>query len=667
MKNCPEARHDTGMTTARVASQKIVQLIAATLRNYHLWAISVMVALLTIVHYHELFAHVWLLDQIGSALGFGLTRQALERILFVVPVTYAAAALGTGAGVSVLVLAVAAMLPRVLIISAAPREALFETGGVILTSALIVALLDSMHKGRERLSELEKTQGMLNLQIKRLGMLHIISGVVNRSRELGEVLATIDRVRQLVPTEAAWCYLCDEEGGKLTLAASCGLSKGVLPKAPVPGEGLDGVVSQSRRPIVVENVSAEPASRSALGQADIRSVAIVPLIAKGETVGTLGVGTRSLHHFLPDEIDLLCATGEQFSMAIENARLYERERRAAEALRVSEKNYRGLFENASDAIWVHDLSGKILAVNSAFERLTGYEREALTGANVSMLLSAHGLSKIDREVHDVTLRGGDAGPYEQELIRKDGSAAIVQIGTSLMTREAKPWAFQHMARDITEEKRIQDNLRFYVQQVSQAQEAERKRIARELHDVTAQALVTVVRNLDDLASGYSRLSVKEIQEHVRGILREVRRFSQQLRPSILDDLGLVPAVKWLASDLTKNSGIAAEVKLVGEPCQLPPDTELMLFRIVQEALTNVQKHSGASEVCIGVEFADRIIKMTVTDNGGGFERPERMGDLARSGKLGLAGMQERAQLVGGTLTINSAPGKGTNLTVEVPL
>ena len=306
-------------------------------------------------------------------------------------------------------------------------------------------------------------------------------------------------------------------------------------------------------------------------------------------------------------------------------------------------------------------------MNSAFERLTGHERGTLIGADVSMFFSSHGLSKIDKGAHDVVLRGETAEPHEQELVRKDGSAVIVQIGTSLITREEEPWAFQHIARDITEEKRIQDNLRFYVQQASQAQEAERKRIARELHDVTAQALVTVVRNLDDLASGRSTPTAKEIQEQVRGILREIRRFSQQLRPSVLDDLGLLPAVKWLASDFTKNYNIAADVEVVGEPYQLSPDAELMLFRITQEALTNVQKHSSASRVRITVEFTHHATKVTVSDNGKGFETPERMGDLARSGRLGLAGMQERAQLVGGTLTIDSASGKGTILTVEVPL
>ncbi|OGO07669.1 MAG: hypothetical protein A2Y92_01595 [Chloroflexi bacterium RBG_13_57_8] len=339
----------------------------------------------------------------------------------------------------------------------------------------------------------------------------------------------------------------------------------------------------------------------------------------------------------------------------------------SEALRTSERNYRELFESASDAIWLHDPEGKILALNNAFEKLTGYGPGELLNANVSLLLSAHGKSTVDEKAHNIALHGDLPRPFEQELIKKDGSKVIIQIGTSLITKDGKPWAFQHVARDITEEKKVQDNLKYYVQKISQAQEAERKRIARELHDETAQSLVAIVRNLDDFASGQSRFSLKEIQEQVRDVLREVRRFSQQLRPSVLDDLGLVPGVKWLAADLTKNYGIPADVSVTGEPRTLPPDAELMLFRITQEALTNAQKHAGASRVEIAIEFTGKAARIIVKDNGKGFDIPERMGDLARIGKLGLAGMQERAQLLGGALTIASKPGTGTSLMVEVPL
>jgi signal transduction histidine kinase len=217
------------------------------------------------------------------------------------------------------------------------------------------------------------------------------------------------------------------------------------------------------------------------------------------------------------------------------------------------------------------------------------------------------------------------------------------------------------------EKKIQDNLRIYAQNVSHAQEAERKRVARELHDDTAQTLVVVLRHLDDLASGSPRTSIKDIREEVRKILEGVRHFSQELRPSVLDDLGLIPAVKWLASDMTANHGIQTDTEILGKPRQLSPEAELMLFRITQEALTNVRKHSQASEVFVKIEFSDSQVKVLIQDNGKGFDTSSTVGDLTKKGKLGLAGMRERVQLLGGNINIRSQVGEGTLISVEVPL
>jgi PAS domain S-box-containing protein len=390
------------------------------------------------------------------------------------------------------------------------------------------------------------------------------------------------------------------------------------------------------------------------------------LISKGVALGTLSVGSSQPHNYPEDEVDLLNAVAGQFSIAVENARLYEKERAAAEALRVSERNYRDIFESASDPIWTHSLDSKILAFNQALCQLTGYEAKALTGSDVSRLFPDHGLTPASKETHSRVLRGETAPTYEHRLVKKDGSEVILQIGTSLITRAGEPWAFQHIARDITAERRVQDNLRLYTQKVSQAQEAERKRIARELHDETAQELVVISRHLGDLAAGRPEFTAKNIREEVRKVLEGVRNFSQELRPSILDDLGLLSALKWLAADLTKKYGIVAETSIDGEPHQLSPESELTLFRITQEALNNIRRHSQATEASVRIEFSEHRIRLTIEDNGQGFSLPSEVGDLTRIGKLGLAGMQERAQLLGGTLTVESQIGKGTTLIIEAP-
>jgi len=234
-------------------------------------------------------------------------------------------------------------------------------------------------------------------------------------------------------------------------------------------------------------------------------------------------------------------------------------------------------------------------------------------------------------------------------------------------------AFQNIARDVTEEKRMKENLRFYLQQVTRAQEEERKRIARELHDDTIQALVVLSRQLDDLASKAKGLSKDEklqleiLWQQTNTIMEGMRRLSQDLRPATLDRLGLLPALEWLASDVEKHSGITVEVKTAGAERRVAPEAELVLFRIVQEALRNVWRHSEATSAQVTVEFYDNKTRMTVKDDGKGFNLRSSMGDLTKDGRLGLAGMQERARLLGGSFKLESEPGKGTTVTIEAPI
>jgi two-component system sensor histidine kinase DegS len=227
--------------------------------------------------------------------------------------------------------------------------------------------------------------------------------------------------------------------------------------------------------------------------------------------------------------------------------------------------------------------------------------------------------------------------------------------------------------DVTERKKAEESLRHYLREITRAQEEERRRIARELHDDTAQDLVILLRQVDKLMSSADNLSpqntelLEEIGHQTSKTLEGVHRFSQDLRPSLLDDLGLLPALEWLASDLTEHFGIAVDMKVLGSVRRLPPEVESVLFRIVQEALRNVWKHSGTSRAWVTLEFGGDKVVVAVRDEGKGFKLPERREDLTVAGKLGLAGMQERAQLIGGRLKLKSEPGKGTTVTLEVPV
>jgi len=356
----------------------------------------------------------------------------------------------------------------------------------------------------------------------------------------------------------------------------------------------------------------------------------------------------------------------------QNKRRQERLEKAMKDLESSRRTLDELFANASDAIWVHDIEGNITFANKACEKLTGYSASELTSKNVREFLTPESLI-LARQVKDRLLRGeAMEHRYEQRLIKKDGSAAIMQLATRLIIIDGKPQAFQNMARDVTEERRLQDNLQFYLRQVLQAQEEERKRLARELHDDASQQILLLTHGVDNLASKADTYLPQELRNEL-GKLYElsqqtyqgIKRYAQALRPGILDDLGLVPAFKWLAQEINSLAGIEVQVKIDTIP-PLPPETQLVLFRIVQEALNNVHRHSGASEASITVECQEAEVRVTISDNGKGFELPRQLSDFAGQGKLGLTGMAERAQLVGGELEVSSQIGKGTKIIVKAP-
>lgn len=214
-----------------------------------------------------------------------------------------------------------------------------------------------------------------------------------------------------------------------------------------------------------------------------------------------------------------------------------------------------------------------------------------------------------------------------------------------------------------------DRLRSYVHEVTRVQEEERKRLARELHDTAAQDLVLLCRGLDALEGGTgpppSDRRVGELRLRAGETLENLRRLSRDLRPTVLDDLGLVPALEWLAADMKRRTGMEAAFLLTGVPRRLPSEIELALFRTTQEALRNAERHAEAKRVEVRAAFAERQIRIDVEDDGRGFTVPDPPELLVREGRLGLLGIHERAQLAGGSVAVRSRPGGGTCVSVVV--
>ncbi|UCH86712.1 MAG: PAS domain S-box protein [Dehalococcoidia bacterium] len=658
--------------------------VSEAFRSFELWLAIAMFVVAIPAHYPEELLPFLNVEDPGSVLG--LERHAIERVFMLLPITYVGFLFGMRAGLAASAMALAIMLPRALVVSDYRSDALVEVGGVIAAGAVINVGFERVRRERLRreevLSRLQAAQqqlrsqlGVIQMSERQLAAVNAISNIVSQSLELRDVLnLAADKVMEVANLETILVFLVDEATDELVLETYRGISEesaaGV--RRMKVGEGFNGQVAQTGEPLVVEDASRDPRlTRAVVRQEGIQAQLIVPLKSKGKVLGTLCVAARHPRRFATEEMDLLCAGGNVIAIAVENARLYQEERLMAEQLRISEKNYRDLFESAEDAIWVQDLDGEIIMANEACVKLTGYSREELTGMNVEEFLSGEALQRA-KEVRRRLLIGGMVNRrYEGEIRRKDGSQASLSLSASLIAGDGGPKTFQLIARDITEEKRMHENLRFYLQQVTKAQEEERKRIARELHDETAQELVALSRQLDSLISESGKPSkqqiklLDEIQTQVDKILEGVRRFSQDLRPSVIDDLGLLPALEWLISELEKQFGITIGIAVLGSERRFSAEVELVLFRVAQEALRNVWKHSGASRAWVTVEFGDDKTTLSVRDNGNGFEVPRSAADLANVGKLGLAGMEERARLVDGRLTLESEPGKGTTVTVEV--
>ncbi|MBE0480316.1 MAG: PAS domain S-box protein [Dehalococcoidia bacterium] len=498
--------------------RQFISGLAGVVRRPGFWLILAILALISIPHYGHLLDHPAFLKSITEQLG--LDREAFERILYLAPIIWAGFLFGWRGAMMASLAALALMLPLALMTSAQPRDALFETGAVFVVGNLVAFSSEALTRERQRRSE--------------LAALNETCSAASRYLDLGQVLDnSIRSVINVMKVNAAMVFLMNEGNTELALSAHKGISPDFARSvARIQfGEGFNGRVARTGEPLVVADASRDSGlTRPAVCEEGIRSQLIVPLISKGKVLGTLCVATHGYRKFNGHEVELLEAMGNQIGIAVENARLYEQERAVAEQLRQSEERYRRLFEDAHDAIWLHDLQGGIIAANKSCVSLTGYSLEELRKLNADSLLGKE-FALVNR-LRDPGLREETIGRIsEVTLVKKDGSRASVQLSTSPVSSNSHVEAFQCIARDVTEEKMMRENLSFYLQQVTRAQEEERKRIARELHDETIQALVVLSRQLDDMASRGENLSEQEKQvlerlwQQTNSIMEGLRRLS----------------------------------------------------------------------------------------------------------------------------------------------
>lgn len=256
------------------------------------------------------------------------------------------------------------------------------------------------------------------------------------------------------------------------------------------------------------------------------------------------------------------------------------------------------------------------------------------------------------------------------------TAANRKLKKEIVRREAVEKSLrkseQYQSRLLEQSHQMQEQLRHLSREVLRAQEEERKRISRELHDVIAQTLTGInvrlatLKKEANLNSADLEKSIARTQKLIQHSVDIVHQFARELRPTVLDDLGLIPALHTFMKNFREQTGVLVSLSAFAGVEQVNGDKRTVLYRVAQEALTNVARHAQASQVDVKIQKTGGAICMKIKDDGKGFEEQRVLHDKKRK-RLGLLGMRERLEMVGGTFTVTSAPGKGTTVTAQIPL
>ena len=332
--------------------------------------------------------------------------------------------------------------------------------------------------------------------------------------------------------------------------------------------------------------------------------------------------------------------------------------RAANAsLHLSEERYRELFENANDMVFTTDLNGRITSINRAGERLSGYSHEEALQLDLKVMLPQAAAEGAILGLNDLRRR-------EVEMVSRDGRHILLEISMRPILEGGHPVGMQGIARDITDRRNAESALRH----LNNHLEDKAKRIAHALHDEAGQLLATVYLRVAEISGELAppgRRRMEELRTLLDQVDDQLRRLAYELRPTILDDLGLVPACQFLAEGVSRRARVRIVVK-GSTGGRLHPDIETALYRVAQEALANVGKHARARSATVEFERAGHHLRGSIRDDGMGFDVN---GVLSRVGPqgLGLMGMRERVVALGGRLSVHSTAGQGTTVEFEVPL
>jgi two-component system, NarL family, sensor histidine kinase UhpB len=387
-------------------------------------------------------------------------------------------------------------------------------------------------------------------------------------------------------------------------------------------------------------------------------------------MGTRGVvtGLRADGTTFPAAVTILrVADGRHFMALVCDLSREEGLRLQLDALNL---RMRTVFELAPVAIWITDADRIVFANHRCAELFGAADRDMLIGRSIYGLMARESRTKVAASLAQALADTGAPPMLGERIIRLDGKPREVVITIAALPDHGKT-VVQMVITDITERaqerrelERSRGELRRLSANLVQAREDERRRIARELHDELGQRLTALKMELASLgaqADGAARIAA--MLDMVDETVASVRRIATDLRPLMLDDLGLNAAIEWLAQSWAERMGIQVRLRLGAADADIGDAAAIALYRVVQEALTNIARHAGASLVRIGLAKRGGLLRLTVQDNGSGLSAASAY----REGSHGLMGIRERAFMLGGELQIGNARGGGGRITVCVPL
>jgi len=346
--------------------------------------------------------------------------------------------------------------------------------------------------------------------------------------------------------------------------------------------------------------------------------------------------------------------------------------RVRERLQQSGERFRLMVENVRDyAIFMLDPDGRVVSWNAGAERIKGYRADEILGHHFSEFYQQEDIDRGKPEGELLIAAAEDRLEDEGWRVRKDGTRFWANVViTALRDRAGNLRGFAKVTRDITERKQADELRAQLTRQVMTAQDEERRRIARELHDETGQALTGLLVGLRTIERSETLAQAVELTEQLRelaaGSLADVRRLARGLHPSILDDLGLATAVRRYVEEFTRLYGIVVDVRIKGlDSNRVPLHVQTTVYRVLQEALNNVAKHAAAQRVSVRLRREMTTVELWVQDDGVGI-KPLRAPTPGERRGLGLISMRERVALLGGSVLVESQPGAGTTVTACIP-